>query len=392
VTLAAPEPSSFADGPYATLTTGAPDDQRLSEAFAAHDVAVIQTLPSPRQLVMAIRHCRHIVVDLIAPLAFEAAEAPARGHDERDAVARWRIRQLVDHLAAADLVLCTNARQLDLFLGAAMAAGGGVPAPERFAVVPHGIDEQPPRATSRPLREAGLVGESDRLAMWAGGFWGWLDPLTPIRAVELLRERRPDVRLALVGIGRGSGPDADLAGEALAYVHDRGLHGDAVLLVHEWLDRDAYVDHLLEADAGVSAHPDTLESRYGTRTRILDYLWAGLPVACTSGDAMADFVESRRLGATAAPGDVAGFAAALDEVLSPDARSTWDGRALEPLLWPNAARPLVEYCREPHALPPRGRRRAAAGALRHYSAFVRSIYRTTGAHGVARAAARRARR
>lgn len=391
VTLAAPGRSEFPPGPFRTLATGAVEDPRLARAFAEHEVAVVQALPSPRQLLTAIRRCRHLVVDLIAPLVFEAAEAPGHRPHERSATARWRARQLVDHLRAADLVLCTNERQRDLYLGAALAAGDHPPSAERIAVVPHGIDPVPPRPGSRPLRDAGTVRPGDRLAVWGGGLWGWLDPLTPVRAVERLRERRPDLRLALVGTGRGGGPGTGAGDDAIAYARDRGLDGEAVIFVHGWLDRSTYLDHLLEADVGVSAHPDTLEARYGTRTRMLDYLWAGLPIACTRGDAMADFVERNGLGSAAPPGDVDGFADALDAALSGGLGEDARRRAIAPLLWPNAARPLVDYCRDPRGLPPRPRARAAAGALLHYGVFVDSIYRDAGIRGVAGAALRRMR-
>jgi glycosyltransferase involved in cell wall biosynthesis len=392
VTLAAPAPSSFPEGPFRTLDTGPVDDQALAGAFARHDVTVTQALPSPRLLLAAIRHCRHLVVDLIAPLAFEAAQAPGQGEAQRHAMAAWRVRQLVDHLRAADLVLCTNERQRDLFIGAATAADGELPRAERFVVVPHGIDEEPPRASARPLHDAGVVRPGEKLAVWGGGLWGWLDPLTPIRAVERLRARRPDVRLALVGTGRGAGPAVGAGDEAIAYVRDRGLEGDAVILGAAWLERESYLDHLLEADAGVAAHLDSLEARYATRTRVLDYLWAGLPVACTRGDPMAEFVEANGLGATAAPGDADSFAEALDRALSaPRPRELAEG-ALAPLLWRNAAAPLVAYCRDPSSLPARRRGRAAAGAVRNYGSFLASVYRGDGAGAVARAASRRLRR
>ena len=73
---------------------------------------------------------------------------------------------------------------------------------------------------------------------------------------------------------------------------------------------------LAEADVGVSAHLDHLEARFAFRTRILDYLWAGLPVVVTRGDALGELVERERLGrAVAEPGDVDGFAAACARLL-----------------------------------------------------------------------------
>src|SRR5664280_3299763 len=41
-------------------------------------------------------------------------------------------------------------------------------------------------------------------------------------------------------------------------------------------------DHLLDADVGVSTHFDHVETEFSFRTRILDYLWTGLPIVATT--------------------------------------------------------------------------------------------------------------
>ena len=43
-------------------------------------------------------------------------------------------------------------------------------------------------------------------------------------------------------------------------------------------------------------HFDNLETRFSFRTRILDYLWADLPMIVTEGDSMADLVKEHDLG------------------------------------------------------------------------------------------------
>ncbi len=50
-------------------------------------------------------------------------------------------------------------------------------------------------------------------------------------------------------------------------------------------------DWLLEADCVLSAHADHLETRFAFRTRLLDAIWAGLPIVCTGGDDLAEQVE-----------------------------------------------------------------------------------------------------
>ena len=52
--------------------------------------------------------------------------------------------------------------------------------------------------------------------------------------------------------------------------------------------------YLLDADLAVSAHFDDVETRFAFRTRLLDCLWAGLPVVTTRGDTLGDADRRRR--------------------------------------------------------------------------------------------------
>ena len=78
-----------------------------------------------------------------------------------------------------------------------------------------------------------------------------------------------------------------------------------------WVEYEDRQNYLLEADVGVSTHFDHVETEFSFRTRILDYLWAGLPVVATGGDSFADLIEDRGLGVTVPPEDVDALEAAL---------------------------------------------------------------------------------
>jgi glycosyltransferase involved in cell wall biosynthesis len=396
VTLAAPAPSIFPEGPFKTLETGPNHDQRLGHAFATHDVAVIQVLSSPRKLLTALRECPRLVIDMIAPLALEASETGTNG-SSGDAMARWRAHEMTAHLAAADLVLCSNEKQRDLLLGAALASGlltGSAPSlQDRIAVVPHGLDPEPPRRARSPMHEAGLVRPEDRVVVWGGGIWNWLDPITAIRAVERLRPSRPDVKLAFVGFEH---PDpsflrvhAASTEAAIGFARERDL-GDSVVFLPRWLDRDDYLQHLVHADVGISLHAHTLEARFASRTRVLDYLEAGLPVVCSRGDTMSELVAAHDLGTVVEPLDHEGCAAALD-ALTRGAREPGGRRVPEQLLWRHVAQPLVDYCTDPPA-PARRTATAAALTMRGYPMFLRAVWAAGGPADLLGAARRRASR
>jgi glycosyltransferase involved in cell wall biosynthesis len=151
---------------------------------------------------------------------------------------------------------------------------------------------------------------------------------------------------------------------------------------------------LTGADIGISAHHDHLEARYAHRTRILDYLWAGLPIVTTAGDALADLVEREQLGRTVAPGDVDGFAAACAALLGAEGDSARERvAAVAPTLrWDTVAAPLARWCAEPQ--PRRAVRRRAVRKATHgqYRLALEETLATEGVLAAARRIGRRLRR
>jgi glycosyltransferase involved in cell wall biosynthesis len=115
---------------------------------------------------------------------------------------------------------------------------------------------------------------------------------------------------------------------------------------------DQRQDYLLEADIGISAHQDTIETRFAFRTRVLDYIWAGLPMLLTSGDYFADLLEQSHLGPTLPPGDIDGWTGAMLGLASnPQLRQSIKGRLATlaaRFTWEKVAQPLVEYCTGPY--------------------------------------------
>lgn len=129
-----------------------------------------------------------------------------------------------------------------------------------------------------------------------------------------------------------------------------------------YAEREGY---LLEADVGIVLHHDHLETRLSFRTRLLDYIWARLPIVASSGDTLSEMVSNEGLGTTVACEDVDGVAAALIHWLStPNARIQVEpafARVAAKLTWERAAEPLAAFCRDPR--PAADRRSGARAAL-----------------------------
>lgn len=403
VTLASSQPvGTLDDAGVPVVEAGEP--ARLRELALAHDVLVAGGLFfAQRPGLMALD--RGLVLDLYAPFLLEDL---ARLSGELGELQHAQHRALVDaQLARADFMLCASERQRDYWLGRLCALGrltpasvAGDPTASRLlAVVPFGLPAGPP--TPGPARLRGVlpgVGPEARVFVWGGGLWDWLDPLTPIRAIA--RAEVPEARLVFLA-GRSPNPTTPpmpVAERARALAAELGVLGTAVHFVDDWIPYAARGGVLLEADAGVTAHHDSLESRFAFRTRALDYVWAERPIVCTRGDVIAERVEREGLGLAVAPGDVDGWAAAFERVAR-DGAFVADCRArlaaVRPgVAWARVAEPLVEYVAAPWRAP-----RAAAppdwalGGPTATLAKAWLVWRAEGARGLAarleRARARR---
>lgn len=317
-----------------------------------------------------------LVCDLYDPLHLEQLEqAKDEEPDEYRRIVAGAVTTLNDQVVRGDFFLCASERQRDLWLGQLGAAGRLNPdnyeadrtMRQLIDVVPFGLPAEPPARTGPGIR--GVVpgiGAEDRVIIWAGGVYNWFDPETVVRAVDLLRAEVPDVRLYFMGM-KHPNPDVPRMRTATRTqeLSDRlGLTGTHVFFNSGWVDYDERQNHLLDADVGVTTHFEHIETTFSFRTRVLDYLWAGLPIVSTTGDHFGALVEQAGLGAAVHEQDVEALRAALARLLT-DEEAAASARAAvaavrEEYSWPRALAPLLAFCRDPQQAADR---RAGATAV-----------------------------
>src|SRR5208337_3850977 len=101
-----------------------------------------------------------------------------------------------EQLLRGDFFLCANERQRDLWMGMLLALGRvnhltcqDDPALHKLlAVVPFGLPERPPRPAPHPVLKGvhPAIGAGDKVVLWGGGIWPWLEPNLAIDAMALL--------------------------------------------------------------------------------------------------------------------------------------------------------------------------------------------------------------
>jgi glycosyltransferase involved in cell wall biosynthesis len=312
-----------------------------------------------------------IAVDLYDPFHLEQLEqARDLGEAERRRVVFGCIDVLNTQAVLGDTFLCASGRQRDMWLGHLASCGRVNPATydadptlrTLLRVVPFGVADLPPAVGAPALR--GVVkgiGVDDEILLWGGGIYNWFDPLTLIRAVDELRVDRPNLRLVFMGVQHPNPVVKTMraAREAWELSNELELTDVHVFFSDSfssgWIPYDERGRYLAEATIGVSTHHDHVETAFSFRTRVLDYFWAGLPVVTTRGDALADVIEAAGAGRTVEPGDVAGLALAINELLDDEAAraaaAAASARLADDYRWSTVAQPLLDFCRNPYRAP-----------------------------------------
>lgn len=326
------------------------------------DIIVVQAFSSlevPRSVLAGGRHI--IVVDLYCPYWLENGIAAVARHSDSPHQHRMDIATLRDQLRIGDFFLCATTRQRDMLIGLLAVVGRLTPSLLKrdptlctlIGVVPFGMPREPFSVTGPSVHEL-IPGLSprDRVVVWGGGIHDWLDVDTPIRAMGLLRERHPEIKLLFATTA--SHPDHKTnptAERAQNLARDAGLWGHTVLFLEGWTPYSQRAKYLRGATVGIVSHANHVETRFAFRTRVLDYLWAGIPIIISDGDEFAEVVRTNDLGIVVPPCDPASLAEAFVQIIERiDCGEPFNeriARVRPQYYWEKVTEPLVDFCANP---------------------------------------------
>lgn len=303
VVLVTPNESDLQGEGFTLISTHHPD---FNKHFKETDILIAQQLRIPLAM-KAKRYGIKIIIDAYDPIPLETLEQyKHQTATVRHLIQNSRNNTLIFGFQMADAILCASEKQRDLWLGFLLSQK--LLTPHRYDqnnslrqfidVVPFGLPTTPPQKNGPGLRELYGLDSQDKILLWGGGIWNWFDPLSLIKAMKIISQTRQDVKLVFMGIKNPDPniPEMAMCAESIRLAKDLDLYNQTVYFNDGWIPYSERQNYLLDATIGVSTHFDHLETRYSFRTRMLDYIWAQLPIIGTMGDSFAELIQNHQLG------------------------------------------------------------------------------------------------
>ncbi|HEV8051193.1 MAG TPA: glycosyltransferase [Parachlamydiaceae bacterium] len=268
-----------------------------------------------------------IILDAYDPLPFELLEIykdlgmPFRQKEQNAVTDFFNFSFLM-----ADSIICANESQRDLWTGLLLSQKKITPCvydqdsslKSRIDIVPFGLPSESPVKKGIGPKSLFKLKDSDKIVLWGGGIWNWFDPLTLIKAIHLISKKRSDVHLVFMGVKPPSIAETEgmsMPHKACKLAEELDMLDKNVHFNPGWIPYEERTSFLLEADIGVSMHFDHLETRYSFRTRLLDYIWAKLPIINTEGDSFARLIAMKGIGLTVPYGNVEAIAETIVHII-----------------------------------------------------------------------------
>jgi glycosyltransferase involved in cell wall biosynthesis len=367
VTLAVPPYVNQKTAPIAPFAARIMICKKSEELYTlAEETDVIVTLGIVLSLYPKLLKIKKpLVVDIYIPSIIESLHSYSEIEPtERDLFLHERQRNTFNtQLRMADFMICASEKQRDYWLGMLTTLGRINPYTHNddktlrrlIDVVPFGLPRQKAVHTNPVLKGVHPgIKPDDKVLIWTGGIWDWLDAPTLIKALPLVLQTWPNAKLFFMGVKRPFTPKIGAADVAIALSQELELY-DRHIFFNDWVPYEERQNYLLEADLGVSLHLNHIETRFSFRTRFLDHLWTGLPLLATEGDVMSAELVKLKLACTVKAGDIEGVARGILEMLNDySLRQNYLIKIDEILVqyqWETVARPLIEFCAQPYFAP-----------------------------------------
>jgi glycosyltransferase involved in cell wall biosynthesis len=269
-----------------------------------------------------VRPDQQLVLDCYVPIYLEISARGSADLAGEYAAFESEVENWAKVLRRGDLFLCANDNQKRFYQGVLAALGRINPATygeELILVAPYGIYRDKPVQTDKPIdRLMGANGKDGvKRLLWFGAIYPWFDLRKLVDAVNIINKTVP-TKLIIVGAKNPFNyhPDFVRRYEELIEHIDKNKESQRNTVIQEWVNFDERANWYLGSDLVILINKIGDENELAWRTRLVDFMWADLPIVTNGGDPLGEELIAGGAAARLEHTDAEGMANDLIGLLS----------------------------------------------------------------------------
>ena len=240
----------------------------------------------------AISPQQQLILDCYVPIYIEMSARKSNDIEGEYEAFNIEIERWEQVLLRGDVFLCANEAQKKFYEGVLAAVGKINPVTygdDMIEIVPYGIYREKPTAKSKPVTKL-LRDKSALKVLWFGGIYPWFDLNNLIEAIGKVAKDMP-CELTIVGAKNpfNSHPDFLRKYDEIVEFINNGSYEHIIHMV-DWVDFKDRADWYLDSDIVLVVNEEGPENKLAWRTRLVDFVWADLPILTNGGDPLGEML------------------------------------------------------------------------------------------------------
>lgn len=244
-----------------------------------------------------IRQDQQLILDGYVPIHIEMSARNSDNLDREYDAFNFENKIWTKALRRGDILLCANEAQKKFYTGVMAQVGRINPITygdeDLIQIVPYGIYREKAVAKHDPVSKLVKNKKAFKL-LWFGGIYPWFDLTNLLEAVKNANKTTP-IELIMVGVKNPFNQHPDFIKryeEVMDYIKNNNM--DEIVHVTDWVKFEDRAEWYLGSDAVVLINNIGMENTLAWRTRLVDYVWADLPIVTNGGDPMSDILEANK--------------------------------------------------------------------------------------------------
>ena len=232
------------------------------------------------------------------------AEAQARAYmDDDDGCLfhYWNSEYTI--ITAADIFSCVSKRQEYALVGELGAAGRLNKYTSGYdfsTVIPCGMPQTDFEHKKNVIRGLNGISDEDFVVLWTGGYNTWTDVDTLFKGLEIAISKNSRIKFVSTG---GEIPEQDMNTYPKFLEMIAGSKFKDNFVMNGWIAGEDVPNYYFEADIGINIDKNIYEVKLGSKSRILDWMRAGLCVLSSNVCELTEIMQNEKAGYTFLPQD-----------------------------------------------------------------------------------------